>query len=103
MTKAAKPSSSKNQENYLGTTSILLKGERLCLKEFLADRRTEVKILSMNEIVFTFALCGRKMKGDFHVLEMAAHIMLEEGFCRLNTLFMKLWMSFEGFPCHFVV
>ena len=37
------------------------------------------------------------MRGDFHVFEMAAHTMTEEGFCRLKTLCVELGMSAENF------
>ena len=69
----------------------------LSLKCFLAAWRAWVKIVSMYAFVFTFAPCGTKMRGDFHVFEMAAHIMTEEGFCRLKTLCVALGMSAENF------
>ena len=51
----------------------------------------------MYAFVFTFAPYGTKMMGDFHVFEMAAHTMTEEGFCRLKTLLMESGMSAEDF------
>ena len=37
------------------------------------------------------------MMGDFHVFEMAAHTMTEEGFCHLKTLLVESGMSAENF------
>ena len=37
------------------------------------------------------------MRGDFHVFEMAAHTITEEGFCHLKTLLMESGMSAEDF------
>ena len=37
------------------------------------------------------------MRGVFHVFEMAAHTMTEEGFCRLKTLRVESGMSAEDF------
>ena len=37
------------------------------------------------------------MRGVFHVFEMAAHTMTEEGFCRLKTLRVEPGMSAEDF------
>ena len=52
----------------------------------------------MYAFVFTIAPCGTKMMGDFHVFEMAAHTMTEEGFCCLKTLLVESGMSAEDFP-----
>ena len=51
----------------------------------------------MYAFVFTFAPCGTKMMEDFHVFEMAAHAMTEEGFCRLKMLLVESGMSAEDF------
>ena len=51
----------------------------------------------MYTFVFTFAPCGTKMRVDFHVFEMAAHTMTEEGFCCLKTLCVESGMSAEDF------
>ena len=69
----------------------------LSLKCFLAAWSAGVKIVSMYAFVFIFAPCGTKMMGDFHVFEMAAHTMTEEGFCHLKTLLVESGMSAEDF------
>ena len=50
----------------------------------------------MYTFVFTFAPCGTKMRGKFHVFEMAAHTMTE-GFCCLKTLRVESGMCAEDF------
>ena len=66
-----------------------------CLKGFLLSARVEVNIVSICELVLTLAPCGTKMRGDFHVLETAAHTMTEDGFWRLKTFRMESGMSTE--------
>ena len=51
----------------------------------------------MYAFVFTFAPCGTKMRGDFHIFEMAAQTVTEEGFCCLKTLRVESGMSAEDF------
>ena len=51
----------------------------------------------MYAFVFTFAPCATKMRRDFHVFEMAAHTMTEEGFCHLKMLRVESGMSAEDF------
>ena len=66
--------------------TVLFECERLMLEVFLASAREGVKIVSMYELVLTIAPCGTKMRGDFHVLETAAHTKTEDGFWRLKNL-----------------
>lgn len=67
------------------------------LKCFFASWSAGVKINSMYEFVFTFAPWGTKMRRDFHVLDMAAQTMTDEGFWRLKTRFTESGMSPDDF------
>ena len=52
------------------------------LKSFFIAWDVGIKIFSIYAFVFSFMPCLMKMRGDFHILEIAAQTMTEAGFCQ---------------------
>ena len=67
------------------------------LKCFFISPRAGVKILLMYTFVFTFTLSFTKIRGNFHVLDTAAHTMMDAGFWQQLTVKMSSEMLAECF------